>query len=172
MKAGALAAPKTIEDTGLRKDLVASLLLRTIAYADQLSGASLEARIGLPFESLQPLIEDFQRNQMMDTTGFANEPGLDTRPIPVRMNYTVSSAGRQRAAEMSAVQTRYLGPCPIRYQDYLALVRGQVRKANITDALLKKALGELQLEQHVIDQIGGGPGSPSPPSLFLAPGAR
>jgi hypothetical protein len=119
---------------------------------------------------LQPLIEDFQRNQMMDTTGFANEPGLDTRPIPVRMNYTVSSAGRQRAAEMSAVQTRYLGPCPIRYEDYLTLVRGQVGKANITDSMLKKALGELQLEQHVIDQIGGAMVSRSSLFIFGAPG--
>src|SRR2546423_1263224 len=171
MKAGALAAPKTIEDTGLRKDLVASLLLRTIAYADQLSGASLEARIGLPFESLQPLIEDFQRNQMMDTTGFANEPGLEGRPIPVRMNYTVSSAGRQRAAEMSAVQTRYLGPCPINFDDYLTLIRSQVTgRANVTDAALKKALGQLELEQHVIDQIGGAMVSRASLFIFGAPG--
>ena len=171
MKAGgALAAPRTVDDTGLRKDLVASLVLRTIAYADQLSGAAIEARIGLPFESLQPIIEEFQRNQLMDTTGFSNEPGLESRPIPVRMSYTVSSAGRQRAAEMSAVQTRYLGPCPIRYEDYLELVRGQVGKANITDAMLKKALGELQLEQHVIDQIGGAMVSRSSLFIFGAPG--
>src|SRR6266516_2342979 len=51
----------------------------------------------------------------MDTMGFSNEPGLEGRPIPVRMSYTVSSAGRQRAAEMSSVQTRYLGPCPINF---------------------------------------------------------
>jgi hypothetical protein len=171
VKSGTIAAPAKLEDTGLRKDLVSSLLLRTIAYADQLSGAALEARLGLPFEVIQPLIEEYQRAQMMDTVGFANESGLDGRPIPVRMMYTVSSAGRQRAAEMSAVQTRYMGPCPVRYEDYLDLVRSQVAAmAHITDAMLKKALGELQLEQHIIDQIGGAMVSRSSLFIFGAPG--
>ncbi len=171
MKAGAIQAPARLEDTGLRKDLVASLLLRTLAFADQLSGAALEARLGLPFEVFQPLIEEFQRNQMMDTTGFANEPGLDGRPIPVRMMYTVSSAGRQRAAEMAAVQTHYMGPCPVRYEDYVELVRSQVtEKVHITDAMLKSALGELQLEQQVIDQIGGAMVSRASLFIFGAPG--
>ena len=98
MLTGAIEAPKRIEDLHVRRDLVASLLLRTLAFADQLSGASLETRLGLPFETLLPLIEEFQKTQLMDTLGFSNEPAVEGRPIPVRMNYTVSSAGRQRAA--------------------------------------------------------------------------
>src|SRR2546430_9078389 len=106
----------------------------------------------------------------MDTMGFSNEPGLEGRPIPVRMSYTVSSAGRQRAAEMSAVQTRYLGPCPINFDDYLTLIRSQVTgKANVTDAALKRALGQLELEQHVIDQIGGAIVSRASLFIFGAP---
>src|SRR5260370_36030457 len=140
MQTAAFDAPKKIEDLHVRRDLVASLLLRTLALADQLSGAAVETRLGLPFETLQPLIEEFQKTQLMDTMGFSNEPGLEGRPIPVRMNYTVSSAGRQRAAEMAAVQTRYLGPCPINLDAYLTLTRWQsTGKAKVTDASLKKA---------------------------------
>ena len=135
MQTGAIEAPKHLEDLHVRRDLVASLMLRTLAFSDQLSGAALETRLGLPFETLQPLIEEFQKTQLMDTLGFSNDPSVEGRPIPVRMNYTVSSAGRQRAAEMSAVQTRYLGPCPISFDDYLSLVRSQVTgKANVTDS--------------------------------------
>src|SRR3981081_453556 len=171
MLTGAIEAPKRLEDLPVRRDLVASLLLRTIAFADQLSGAAIETRLGLPFETLQPIIEEFQKSQLMDTMGFSNDPGFEGRPIPVRMNYVVSSAGRQRAAEMSAVQTRYLGPCPINFDDYLGLVRSQVTgKANVTDALLKKALGTLELEQHVIDQIGGAMVSRASLFIFGAPG--
>jgi len=155
MVTGAIEGPKRLEDLHVRRDLVASLLLRTLAFADQLSGGAIETRLGLPFETLQPIVEEFQKAQLMDTMGFSNEAGLEGRPIPVRMSYTVSSAGRQRAAEMSAVQTRYLGPCPINFDDYLSLIRSQVTgKANVTDAALKRALGQLALEQHVIDQIG------------------
>jgi hypothetical protein len=171
MQTGAIEAPKKLEDLHVRRDLVASLLLRTLAFADQLSGAAIETRLGLPFETLQPLIEEFQKSQLMDTMGFSNEPGLEGRPIPVRMSYTVSSAGRQRAAEMSAVQTRYLGPCPINFDDYLTLIRSQsTGKANVTDASLKKALGTLELEQHVIDQIGGAMVSRASLFIFGAPG--
>src|SRR5439155_21302331 len=109
--------------------------LRTVAFANQLGGAAMEARLGHTFETLQPIIEEFQKAKLMDTMGFSNEPGLEGRPIPVRMSYTVSSAGRQRAAEMSSVQTRYLGPFPINFDDYLTLLRPQVTgKANVTEA--------------------------------------
>src|ERR1700738_701883 len=171
MQTGAIEAPKRLEDLHVRRDLVASLLLRTIAFADQLSGAAVETRLGLPFETLQPIIEEFQKSQLMDTMGFSNDPSVEGRPIPVRMNYVVSSAGRQRASEMSSVQTRSLGPCPINFDDYLGLVRTQVTgKANVTDALLKKALGTLELEQHVIDQIGGAMVSRASLFIFGAPG--
>ena len=171
MQAGAITAPKSLDDLKLRRDMVANLLLRTIAFADQLSGAALEARLGLPFETVHPLIEEFQRNQLMDTTGYANEPGLEGRPIPVRMSYTVSSAGRQRAAELSAVSTRYIGPCPVVFEDYVELIGSQVAAKNhVTDAALKKALGNLELEQHVIDQIGGAMVSRASLFIFGAPG--
>ena len=48
---------------------MASLLLRTLAFADQLSGGAIETRLGLPFETLQPIIEEFQKAQLMDTMG-------------------------------------------------------------------------------------------------------
>jgi MoxR-like ATPase len=171
MQAGTLAAPQSLEDLHLRRDLVASLLLRTLAFADMLSGAALEARLGLPFETIHPLIEEFQRAQLMDTVGFAQEPGLEGRPMPARMNYTVSTTGRQRSAELSSVQTRYLGPCPVNYDDYVTLVRSQIpEKTHITDSMLKAALGNLELEQHVIDQIGGAMVSRASLFVFGAPG--
>jgi hypothetical protein len=171
MVTGTIETPKRLEDLHVRRDLVASLLLRTLAFADQLTGATLEARLGLPFETFGPLIDEFEKNQLMDTRGVSNDPGLEGRPYPVKMNYAISAAGRQRAAEMSAVQTRYLGPCPISFDDYLLLIRSQVSgKSPVTDAQLKKALGELELEQHVIDQIGGAMVSRASLFIFGAPG--
>src|SRR5438270_1492954 len=121
-----VAVPQTLEDLHLPRDLVSSLVLRTLASAGQLSGAALEARLGLRFEVIRPIIDEFQRGQLMDTVGFAAEHGLENRPIPVRMAYVASSAGRQRAAELASVQTRYLGPCPVNFDDYVKLIRGQV----------------------------------------------
>jgi hypothetical protein len=87
------------------------------------------------------------------------------------MLYTVSSAGRQRAAEMSAVQTRYLGPCPVRFEDYVQLVTAQANAPlQVTDAMLRSALHNLELEPQVIDQIGGAMVSRSSLFIFGAPG--
>src|SRR2546425_934062 len=148
MVTGAIEAPKRLEDLHVRRDLIASLLLRTLAFADQLTGAALEQRLGLPWETFSPLIDEFEKNQLVDERGVSTDPGLEGRPFRVKANFAISGAGRQRAAEMSAVQTRYLGPCPVNFEDYLALIRSQVTgKSPVTDAQLKKALGELELQQ-------------------------
>src|SRR5207247_9009637 len=98
---------------------------------------------------------EIEKNRLLDARWVSNGPGREGRPYTVKMNDAMSGAGRQRAAEMSAVQTRYLGPCPVNFEDYLALIRSQVSgKSPVTDAQLKRALGELELEQHIIDQIG------------------
>ena len=171
MQAGTLVKPQSLESLNLRRDLVASLLLRTLAFSDRLSGAALEQRLGLPFDTFAPLLQEFEKAQMTDSPGFSTEPGLDGLPIPLRMAYACSSQGRQRSAELSAVQTRYLGPCPVAFEDYFGLVTSQVEeKALITDKLLKDALGTLELEQHVIDQIGGAMVSRSSLFIFGAPG--
>ena len=171
MQAGTLNKPKTLDDLNLKRDLVASLVLRTLAFSDRMSGAALEKRLGLPFETFKPLIQEYDKAQMTTSPGFSQEPGLEGLSIDQRTAYECSSAGRARAAEMSSVQTRYLGPCPVNYEDYIELVKSQVStKAKITDAMLKEALGQLELEQHVIDCIGGAMVSRSSLFIFGAPG--
>jgi hypothetical protein len=171
MQAGTLNRPKTLEDLNLKRDLVASLVLRTLAFSDRMSGAALEKRLGLPFETFKPLIQEYDKAQLTSSPGFSQEPGLEGLSIDQRTAYECSSAGRARAAEMSSVQTRYLGPCPVNYEDYIELVKSQVEtKAKITDSMLKDALGELELEQHVIDCIGGAMVSRSSLFIFGAPG--
>ncbi|GAC1658776.1 MAG: AAA family ATPase [Candidatus Dormibacteraceae bacterium] len=171
MQAGTLPKPTSLEQINLKRDLVASLVLRTLAFSDRMSGAALEQRIGLPLETIKPLITEFDKAQMLTSPGFSSEPGLDGLSIDHRTAYECSSAGRQRAAELSSVQTRYLGPCPVAFEDYAELVVSQVSaKTGITDAMLKEALGTLELEQHVIDQIGGAMVSRSSLFIFGAPG--
>jgi hypothetical protein len=171
MEAGTLSKPKTLEDLNLKRDLVQSLVLRTLAFSDRMSGAALEKRLGLPFETFKPLIQEYDKAQLTTSPGFSTEPGLDGLSIDQRTAYECSSAGRLRASEMSSTQTRYLGPCPVAYDDYTDLVLSQVStKAKITDSMLKEALGQLELEQHVIDCIGGAMVSRSSLFIFGAPG--
>src|SRR5437762_3195525 len=70
MVTGAIEAPKRLEDLHVRRDLIASLLLRTLAFADQLTGAALEQRLGLPFETFPPLIDELEQH-VIDQIGGA-----------------------------------------------------------------------------------------------------
>src|SRR2546425_10639982 len=112
MVTGAIEAPKRLEDLHVRRDLIASLLLRTLAFADQLTGAALEQRLGLPWETFSPLIDEFEKNQLVDERGVSTDPGLEAGPSRARPNSPSPGAGRQRAAERPGGPTRYLGPCP------------------------------------------------------------
>src|SRR2546429_643849 len=146
MVTGAIEAPKRLEDLHVRRDLVASLLLRTLAFADQLTGSALEQRLGLPFETFSPLIDEFEKNQLMDTRGVSNDAGLEGRPYPVKMNYAISGAGRQRAAEMPAGRPRYPGPCPVNYK----IAEGEQpvgRRLVKVERPVVTAGGELKLQQ-------------------------
>lgn len=171
MRSGEIKAPKTLDDLNIRPDLLASLLLRSLALADQLSGSALEERLGVPFEALQPIIQEFKKQQLLDTAGFSNEPGLQGRPLDLVMNYVISSAGRQRAAELALVQSRYLGVCPISFEDYVELVHSQMEERTaVTEEMLKRALANLELDHSVIDQIGAAMVSRSSLFIFGAPG--
>src|SRR5437773_10405547 len=140
MVTGAIEAPKRLEDLHVRRELIAGLLLRTLAFADQLTGASLEQRLGLPWETFSPLIDEFEKNHLVDERGVSTDPGLEGRPFRAKANFAISGAGRQRAAELFAVQTRYLGPCPVNFDDYLARIRTPVSgQSTVTDGQLQNA---------------------------------
>src|SRR5256884_4562083 len=104
MVTGAIEAPKRLEDLHVRRDLIASLLLRTLAFADQLTGAALEQRLGLPWETFSPLIDEFEKNQLVDERGVSTDPGLEGRPFRVKANFAISGAGRQRAADRKSTR--------------------------------------------------------------------
>ncbi|MGH7902558.1 MAG: ATP-binding protein [Candidatus Dormibacteraceae bacterium] len=166
-----IKAPETLQDLNLHRDLVASLVLRTLAFYGQLSGADLEEKLGVTFETIGGLLEEFQRTQLVDSMGYASRADLEQRPVPVRLNYMISNAGRSRAAEMAAIGTRYLGPCPITFEDYVELIGSQfTEKVAVTDGSLRNALEHLELDQNVIDQIGGAMVSRASLFIFGAPG--
>jgi len=79
MQAGTLTKPKTLEDLNLKRDLVASLVLRTLAFSDRMSGAALEKRLGLPFETFKPLIQEYDKAQMTTSPGFSTDRSLAWR---------------------------------------------------------------------------------------------
>src|SRR5260370_41139200 len=100
MQAGTLTKPTTLEELNLKRDLVSSLVLRTLAFSDRMSGAALENRLGLPFETIKPLIQGFDKPHLTTSPGVSTEPGRDGMAIDGRTADECSPAGRQHASAL------------------------------------------------------------------------
>jgi MoxR-like ATPase len=163
-------APTSAQSLDLNPELVSSLVLRTIASVGRLSGAALESRLGLPYDVVADLIEDFGRSHLVDLQGFA--AGLEDRPLEVRRIHVISDAGRDRAAQLATLQTHYLGPCPISFEQYVTLAKSDrdAREGVVCEAVLRESLSDLELDDKVIEQIGSAMVSRSSLFIFGAPG--
>jgi hypothetical protein len=164
-------APRTLEELRISPDLVAGLLLRLLAAVGSVSGARLEQMMGVPYEVCQPIVEDYVKHNLVEMAGYAPDVAADGRPLEVRMLHVIGEAGRRRARELGELSTNYLGPCPISLEDYMALATAQANPVvDIEPASLIQALGDLELDQGVVEQIGSAMVSHASLFLYGAPG--
>ncbi|MEQ1897747.1 MAG: ATP-binding protein [Vicinamibacterales bacterium] len=62
-------APMTLEQAGLRIDMVMQLVLKNLYFAGELSGLELAHRLGLAFSVLEPALDQIKRLQECEITG-------------------------------------------------------------------------------------------------------
>src|SRR5512145_2022653 len=84
-------APDTLEEAGLSLDLVLQLVLKTLHFAGDLSGASLASRLGLRFSVIEPALHLLKQQHHVEIAGGAVLGGPSYR-------YRITDAGRTRAA--------------------------------------------------------------------------
>lgn len=163
--------PTSLADLGVPLDFISGLILRHLAAAGVISGAELERRMGVPYEVFQPVIDELVRTHLLEQSGYSNQPALEGRPLPLRMNHAISQAGRERVQEMAQVQTRYTGPCPISLEAYVRLVLGQEEtQPTVTPEMVAEAFADLELEPRILEEIGSAMSSRSSVFLYGPPG--
>lgn len=163
--------PTSLADLGVPLDFISGLILRHLAAAGMISGGDLERRMGVPYEVFQPVIDELVRTHLLEQSGYSNQPSLEGRPLPLRMNHSISQAGRERVQEMAQVQTRYTGPCPISLEAYVKLVLGQEEsQPSVTPEMVSDAFAELELEPRILEEIGSAMSSRSSVFLYGPPG--
>jgi predicted ATPase with chaperone activity len=163
--------PTSLDELRINPDLVAGLLLRVLAAAGSISGARMEQVLGIPYEICHPIVEDYVRHNLVELAGYAADVAADGRPVELRMMHVIAEAGRRRAIEIGELSTNYLGPCPVSLDDYTALARAQANPAlDINPDVLSHALGDLELDQRVVEQIGSAMVSHASLFIYGAPG--
>ena len=144
MAAAKIVISRSIEETGIRKNLLEDLALKIIYRVGEISLNELARHMGLSYKIVEDLFQRLRRDQLCQVTGMAG----GTHRV------TASSGGKSRALELLA-QNQYVGPAPVSLEDYVERIESQsVRGIRITPEDVTRAFEELVLDSATLNQLG------------------
>jgi len=148
----------SLEETGLSRELLTSLLLKTLYQRAGARGFELGDAMALPFSIIDELLRDLQYDHMVEireTDG----------PTRTAFRFSLTSIGRERAME-ELVANRYVGPAPVPLPQYVEWVERQsMAGMRIDRSRLEDALEDLVLADDLVELLG--PAVNSAKSMFL-----
>jgi predicted ATPase with chaperone activity len=144
MAAAKIVISRSIEETGIRKNLLEDLALKIIYRVGEISLNELARHMGLSYKIVEDLFQRLRRDQLCQVTGMAG----GTHRV------TASSGGKSRALELLA-QNQYVGPAPVSLEDYVERIEAQsVRGIRVTPEDVTRAFEDLVLDSATLNQLG------------------
>jgi predicted ATPase with chaperone activity len=141
-------APTTLDQAGLKLDLVVQLALKTLLFAGELTGTELAHRLGVTFGVVEPALDLLKHQRHCEIVGSSVFGGPSFR-------YRITETGRTRAA-VFLEQNHYVGAAPVpleQYRRYMMAFNAQ-RQAPVDRDRLRQAFSRLVVNQRVLDQLG------------------
>jgi predicted ATPase with chaperone activity len=141
-------APKSVEETGLSSDLIIQIATKTLHIVGEMTGTQLAARLGVPFQVIEPSLDLLKRDRHCEITGGALLG-------PPSYTYRLTDAGRVRAM-LFMESNRYVGALPVPLHQYTAYMNDFARQNRViaTRDRVKQAFSHLVLSTRVLDQLG------------------
>jgi hypothetical protein len=157
-------APENLEETGLTALFIQDHLLRTLYFAQQITGGQLADECGLPLLSvIGPQLDVLRKDQLVEVRG---QRGIGDAGYV----YGLTAKGTARALE-ALQKTQYRGPLPVPLDRYVASVKAQtLRHVVVTEENIRQAFKDLILHEEILDQVGPAVNSASAMFLFGYPG--
>ena len=141
-------APNTLDEAGLSIDMVLQLILKTLHFSGELSGADLARRLGLRFSVIEPALQELKVQHQLEISGGAILGGPSYR-------YRITDAGRTRPA-LFLESNHYVGAAPVPLAQYSAYMAEYKKRAprTVTRARVREAFSHLVISERVMDQLG------------------
>jgi predicted ATPase with chaperone activity len=141
-------APNTLEQAGLSLDLVLQLVLKSLHFAGELTGAELARRLGVRFSVVEPALHALKQQHQVEVLGGAMLGGPSYR-------YRITDSGRTRAA-LFLESSHYVGAAPVPLAQYRAYMTEYLKHAPraATRDLVRQAFAHLVISDRVLDQLG------------------
>ena len=144
MAANGILASNSIEEVGVRRNLLEDLALKTLYLIGEMTLQELAHRMGLNLPMVEELFQRLRKDHLVHVTGMAGNVH----------RVTTTSGGKSRALELLA-QNQYAGPAPVSLEDYVARIRGQsVRNMGVRPEDVEQAFEELVLDPQTITRLG------------------
>ena len=138
------SAPRTVEDTGVKRSLLEELALKIIYLEGELNVRQLATKIGLEAPVVEELFQRLRKAQLCEAAGMDGSVH----------RITASGAGRARAQEL-LTRNQYAGVAPVSLDAYSAWVRRQsIGGTPVGPADVRRAFGNLVLHEDVLRQLG------------------
>jgi len=137
-------APRTADETGIRRKVLEDLTLKTMYLMGELSLHDLAEHLRLSLRIVDEVFQHLRKDQLCQVTGMA---GAVHRIV-------LTAEGKGRALEALAIN-QYVGPLPVSLVDYVNQVRAQtVRRLDVSPPAVQRAFEHLVLEPQVLRQLG------------------
>ena len=131
-----ISASGSIEEMGVRRNLLEDLALKILYLVGEMSLNELARHMGIGTAMVDELFQRLRKDQLCQVTGMTGNVH----------RITTTSTGRSRALELLA-QNQYAGPAPVSLEDYVTRIRAQsVRSIEVTPEDLKRAFEHLVLD--------------------------
>ena len=139
-----LPAPRTVEDTGIRRSLLEELALKILYLEGELNVRELADRMGVSLPVVDDIFQRLRKAQLCDVMGMT---GSSHR-------IAANTQGKARAQELLS-RSLYAGVAPVSLADYVARVRAQsVTQAEFDHADVRRAFSSMVLDDDMIRQLG------------------
>jgi predicted ATPase with chaperone activity len=139
-----ISVANSVEETGIRRNLLEDLALKVLYLVGEMSLHEIARHMGLSYGIVEELYQRLRAEQLCQVTSMEK--------LEVRI--TTTSAGKSRALEL-LTQNQYVGPAPISLSDYIEGIRIQsVRSMRVTPEDMKRAFEHLVLEPRILNQLG------------------
>ena len=155
----------------LNRALVEGMVLRLLTTSIRLTAFEIAEQMAVPFGAIESALSALAAANFIEALGFASGQGPWTaRPLPERMAYAVTTQGRERAEEMGAAGTRYVGPAPVSMAEYRAAVAESGAQRTLTPDQVAVALDGLEVPPGVVESVRAAVNSRGSLFLYGAPG--
>jgi predicted ATPase with chaperone activity len=135
---------KSIEEIGVRRNLLEDLVLKSLYLIGEMTLQELARHMGLNLPMVEELFQRLRKDHLVQVTGMTGNVH----------RVTTTSGGKSRALELLA-QNQYVGPAPVSIEDYVQCIRGQsVRRMEVHPVDVERAFKELVLDPQTLTQLG------------------